>query len=146
MQYGIEKRIKGTLYGSRVSKLVSPTRTDVRFLFCFSTTVDKLTTEVAKLIEDKIDQNNGILLASVKSLLDSSVQQLKRSSTENAKNQLKEIKWLKYAEQHNFKKKANEDQFEFNTKLVDSLADLSKALETKKITKALEALQTVRKC
>ena len=101
---------------------------------------------MAELIEDKIDQNNDTLLASMKSLLDGSVVQVKRSSTENAKNQLKEIKRLKYAEPHNFKKKANKDQFKFNTKLADSLAHVSKALETKEISKAQEALQTVRKC
>ena len=76
----------------------------------------------------------------MKSSLDSSVQQLKRSPTENTENQLKETNRLKYAEPHNFKKKANEDQYKFNIKLADSMADVSKALEMREITKAQEAL------
>ena len=47
--------------------------------------------EVAKLIEDRIEQNNQSMLASMKFLLDNSVQQLKRASTENAESQLKEM-------------------------------------------------------
>ena len=100
-----------------------------------------LKTEVAKLIEDKIEQNNRTLLDSMKSLLDSSVQQLKRSSTENTENQLKEIKKLKYSEPQKFKKKANEDQYKFNAKLADSMVEVSETLETKEINKAQEALQ-----
>ena len=42
------------------------------------------------------------LLASMKSLLDNSVQQLKRASSETADSQLKEIKKLKYAQPFNF--------------------------------------------
>ena len=100
-----------------------------------------LKTEVAMLIEDKIEQNNRTLLDSMKSLLDSSVQQLKRSSTENTENQLKEIKKLKYSEPQKFKKKANEDQYKFNAKLADSMVEVSETLEAKEINKAQETLQ-----
>jgi predicted RecB family endonuclease len=74
---------------------------------------EQLKIEVATLIENEIQKNNHTLLESMKSLLDRSVQQLKRSSTENAENQLKEIKRLKYSEPHRFKKKANEDIINF---------------------------------
>ena len=40
-------------------------------------------------------------------------------------SQLKEIKKLKYAEPYNFKRKANEDQFKFNTKVIDTMAEVS---------------------
>ena len=102
---------------------------------------EQLKTEVATLIENKIQKNNHTLLESMKSLLESSVQQLKRSSTENAENQMKEIKRLKYSEPHSFKKKANEDQHKFNTKVIDSLAEVSGALEKREITKAQDHLQ-----
>ena len=97
--------------------------------------------EVAKLIEEKIEQNNHTLLESMKALLDTSLLQLKRSSTENAETQLKEIKKLKYSEPHRFKKKANEDQYKFNSKLADSMVEVSEALEKKEISKAQESLQ-----
>ena len=77
----------------------------------------------------------------MQTLLEGSVQQLKRSSTESAENQLREIKKLKYSEPHRFKKKANEDQHKFNRKVIDSLAEVSKALERSEITQAQEALQ-----
>jgi hypothetical protein len=102
---------------------------------------EQLKTEVATLIENKIQKNNHTLLESMKSLLDSSVQQLKSSSTENAENQMKEIERLKYSEPHSFKKKANEDQHKFNTKVIDSLAEVSGALEKREITKAQDHLQ-----
>lgn len=93
---------------------------------------------MAKLIEDKIEQNNQILLESMKSLLSSSAQQLKRASTENAESQLEEIKKLEYDEPPIFKKKANEDQYKFNTKLADPMVEISvsEALTTKDINKA----------
>ena len=74
---------------------------------------EQLKIDVATLIDNEIQKNNHTLLESMKSLLDRSVQQLKRSSTENAENQMKEIKRLKYSEPHRFKKKANEDIINF---------------------------------
>jgi hypothetical protein len=93
------------------------------------------------MIENEIQKNNHTLLESIKSLLDSSVQQLKSSSTQNAENQMKEITRLKYSEPHRFKKKANEDQHKFNIKVIDSLAEVSEALEKREITKAQDHLQ-----
>ena len=84
---------------------------------------------MGSLIKDEIEKNNRTLLQSMQTLLESSVQQLKRSSTESTENQLREIKKLKYSEPHRFKKKANEDQHKFNTKVIDSLAEVSEALE-----------------
>ena len=56
-----------------------------------------------------------MLLQSVQSLLEGSVQQLKRASNENADNQLQEVKKLKYSEPYRFKEKANEDQYELGS-------------------------------
>ena len=46
------------------------------------------------------------------------VGQIKRSNEDSAQQQMKEIKKLKFDEPHKFKKKANEDQFNFNRKLL----------------------------
>ena len=76
---------------------------------------EQQTEYVTQLIREQVAKNNDKLLASMKSLLDNSVQQLKRASSETTDGQLKEIKKLKYAESYSFKRKANEDQFKFNT-------------------------------
>ena len=101
----------------------------------------QITPEVGVFISQQIEKNNASLLKSMQTLLEGSVTQLKRSSDENADNQLKEIKKLKYSEPHRFKRKANEDQHKFNVKVLDSLSDVSTALEKKEIIKAQEALQ-----
>ena len=77
----------------------------------------------------------------MKSLLDNSVQQLKRASSETADSQLKEIKKLKYAAPYNFKRKANEDQFKFNTKVIDNMAEVSGFLQQQEISKAQEEIK-----
>ena len=77
----------------------------------------------------------------MKSLLDVSVQQLKRASSETADSQLKEIKKLKYAEPYNFKTKANKDQFKFNTKVVHTMPEVSGFLQQKEISKAQEEIK-----
>ena len=66
--------------------------------------------EVAKLIQEEIEKNNNTLLASMKSLMGHSVEHLKRTSTETAESQIKEIKKLKYSEPHKFKKKAKSER------------------------------------
>jgi hypothetical protein len=76
----------------------------------------------------------------MQNMMDRSVSQLKRSSTETAKTQLKEIKKLKYAELHKFKKKANEDQFKFNIKVMDTINDASTFLEKNEVGKVQEEL------
>ena len=91
------------------------------FISLPSLMAEQQTEYVTKLIREEVEKNNDKLLASMKSLLDNSVQQLKRASSETADSQLKEIKKLKYAEPYNFKRKANEDQFKFNTKVIDTI-------------------------
>ncbi|CAB4043372.1 Hypothetical predicted protein, partial [Paramuricea clavata] len=95
-------------------------------VFWYLTMAEQLRIEVTTLIENEIQRNNHTLLESTKSLLDSSVQQLKR---------------LKYSEPHSFKKKANEDQHKFNTKVIDSLAEVSDVLAKRETTEAQDHLQ-----
>ena len=56
---------------------------------------------------------------SFKDLLAQSVAQIKRSHEDSAEQQMRAIKKIKFDEPHKFKKKANEDQFNFNLKLGD---------------------------
>ncbi|KAK3741662.1 hypothetical protein QZH41_005090 [Actinostola sp. cb2023] len=92
--------------------------------------------DVARLIQ----QNNEQLLASMQTMMDRSVSELKRSSTETSESHLKEIKKLKYDEPHKFKKKANEDQFKFNIKVMDTISDAKQSLEKNDQAKAKEEL------
>jgi len=92
--------------------------------------------DVARLIQ----QNNEQLLASMQTMMDRSVSELKRSSTETSESHLKEIKKLKYDEPHKFKKKANEDQFKFNVKVMDTISDAKQSLEMNDQAKAKEEL------
>ena len=101
------------------------------FISLPSLTAEQQTEYVTQLIREQVPKNNDKLLVSMKSLLDNSVQQLKRASSETTDSQLKEIKKLKYAESYNFKRKANEDQFKFNTKVIDNMADVSGLLQQK---------------
>ena len=104
------------------------------FISLPSLMAEQQTEYVTKLIHEEVEKM-------MKSLLDNSVQQLKRASSETANSQLKEIKKLKYAEPHNFKRKANEDQFKFNTKVIDTMAEVSGFLQQKEISKAQEEIK-----
>ena len=68
-----------------------------------------------------ITKNNETLLGSMKSILDSSLSDIKRANSDTADSHLREIKKLKFKEPRRFKKKANEYQYRFNLKLTDVL-------------------------
>ena len=79
--------------------------------------------EVAKLVEDQIEQNNQSLLASMREL------------TENTESQ-------QSMQSHTLLRRLNgEGQYKFNTKLADSMVKASEALKTKDINKAQDVLQ-----
>ena len=63
---------------------------------------------VTKLIREKVEKNNDKLLASMKSLLDISVQTVTTGFFWNSQQ-----------------RKANEDQFKFSTKVIDTMAEVS---------------------
>ena len=75
--------------------------------------------DVVRIVESSIAKKNESLLASMKSMLESSLTDLKRS--------LKEIKKLKFDEPHRFKKKGNEDQYRFNLKVGDAIEEAKEA-------------------
>ena len=80
------------------------------------------------------------MLEAMQKMLDASVSQLKRSASESAESQLQEIKTLKYNEPHKFKKRANEDQFKFNSKVIDTMSDAATALERQDYTQTQEEI------
>ena len=66
--------------------------------------------EVVRIVESSIAKRNESLLASMKSMLESPLTDLKRSLADTADSHLNGIKKLKFDEPHRFKKKGNEDQ------------------------------------
>ncbi|KAL9977692.1 hypothetical protein ACROYT_G015125 [Oculina patagonica] len=76
------------------------------------------------LCHDKVlavnSANNQQLKSSFKDLLQDTVSQIKRSFENAADLQMKELKKLKFSEPRTFKCKANEYQYKFNLKLVET--------------------------
>ena len=83
--------------------------------------------DVVRIVESSIAKKNENLLASMKSMLESSLTDLKRSHADTADSHLKEIKKLKFDEPHRFKKKGNEDQYRFNLKVGDAIDEAKEA-------------------
>lgn len=86
-------------------------------------------------VSDLIRENNKQLMDSFKDLLAQSVGQIKRSNEDSAEQQMKAIKKLKYDEPHKFKKKANEDHFNFNRKLAENIGTAKSAAEISQLEK-----------
>ena len=97
--------------------------------------------ELTNLMQAEIRQNNHQMLEAMQKMLDNSVSQLKRSASESAESQLQEIKKLKYNEPHKFKKRANEDQFKFNSKVIDTMNDAATAFECKDYTRTKDEIK-----
>ena len=76
--------------------------------------------DVVRTVESSIAKENESLLASMKSMLESSLTDLKRSHADTADSHFNEIKKLKFDEPHRFKKKGNEEQYRFNLKVGDA--------------------------
>ena len=72
---------------------------------------------------------------SFKDLLAQTVGQIKPSNEDSAEQQMNEIKKLKYDEPPKFKKKANEDQFNFNRKLAENIGTAKSAEENGQLEK-----------
>ena len=93
------------------------------------------------IIQAEIRQNNHQMLEAMQKMLDNSVSQLKRSTSESAESQLQEIKKLKYNEPHKLKKRANEDQFKFNSKVIDTMNDAATALKCEDYTRTKDEIK-----
>ena len=97
--------------------------------------------QVEQSVNAAIIKNNKTLLGSMKSTLNSSVSEIKRANSDIADSHLREIKKLKFEEPRRFKKKANEDQHRFNSKLTDVLDEVKSSCSTQNLDKVKESLE-----
>ena len=92
---------------------------------------------IAKMIET----NNQTMMKSTEQLFQKSIDELKRSHMDLSGAQIREIKKLKMEEPRRLKKKANEDQFRFNTKIQDTLEETKAAAQANALDKVKDSLQ-----
>ena len=97
--------------------------------------------DVVRIVESSIAKKNENLLASMKSMLESSLTDLKRSHADTADSHLKEIKKLKVDKPHRFKKKGNEDQYRFNLKVGDAIEEAKEACSSQQLDKVHASLE-----
>ena len=97
--------------------------------------------DVAKIVQQSVQKNNQSLQDTMKEMLKESLADLKRSQTESADSQIREIKKLKLDEPRRFKKKANEDQFRFNAKLQDVIDEAKSSVHSDGLQKVKESLE-----
>ena len=97
--------------------------------------------DVVKIVESSIAKKNEGLLASMKSILDKSLADLKRSHADTADTHLKEIKKLKFDEPHRFKKEGNEGQYRFNLKVGDAIEEAKEACSFQQLDKVHASLE-----
>ena len=95
--------------------------------------------QVKQFVNAAITKNNETLLGSMKSILDSSLSDIKRANSDTADSHLREIKKLKFEEPRWFKKKAHEDQYRFNSKLTGALDEAKSSCSTQNLDKNLLA-------
>ena len=95
---------------------------------------------VQVFINQSLADNNQLLLNQITKLASDSVEKIKRSSSEAADDQLREIKKLRLEEHKSFNRKGNEIQYKFNRKVQGSLDEVQSHLETNAVDKAKEAL------
>ena len=72
---------------------------------------------VQAFINQSLADNNQLLLNQITKLVSDSVEKIKRSSSEAADEQLREIKKLRLEERKSFNRKGNEIQYKFNRKV-----------------------------
>ena len=97
--------------------------------------------DVVRIVESSIAKKNENLLASMKSMLESSLTDLKRSHADTVDSHLKEIKKLKFDEPHRFKKKGNEDQYRFYLKVGDAIEEAKEACSSQQLDKVHASLE-----
>ncbi|XP_068672001.1 uncharacterized protein [Montipora foliosa] len=83
-------------------------------------------------VSDLITSNNQQMMDSFKALLQDTVGQIKRANEDAAD--------LKHSEPHKFKRKANEDQYKFNLKLGETLANAKSAAQNSQLEKVKSEL------
>lgn len=100
--------------------------------------------DVVRIVESSIAKKNESLLASMKSMLDHSLTDLKRSHADTADSHLKGIKKLKFDEPHRLKKKETRTSTGLILKLVTPLKKGKKHVRPVSLTKSTLLLRKVR--
>ena len=100
--------------------------------------------DVVRIVESSLAKKNENLLASMKSMLESSLTDLKRSHGDSADSHLKEIKKLKFHEPHRFKKKETRTNIGSILKLATLLKKPRKPVHPNSSTKSTLPLRKVR--
>ena len=85
-------------------------------------------------------KKNAALLGQISKLVADSAENLTRSSVEATDGQLGEIKRLRREEPKLFKRKGNEIQYKFNSKLLDTLEVVKSDLEMNAVEKVKASL------
>ena len=97
--------------------------------------------QVEQFVDAAITKNNETLLRSMRSILDSSLSDIKRANSDADDSHFREIKKMKFQEPPRFKKKANEEQCRFNSKLKDVLDEAKSSCSTQNLDKVKESLE-----
>ena len=99
-------------------------------------------TEVREFISSSLAENNRSLLGQISKLVADSAESFKGSSVEAADVQLREIKKFRREKPKSFKRKGNEVQYTFNSKLQDTLVtfEANSHLEANAVNKAKASL------
>ena len=140
---GRMERYKTDAY--HVGKHSRPTPCLAHVIFYFCLPCDLLSNmdeaEVVRIVESTVTKKNENLLASMKLLLDDSLNELKHSYADTADSHLKEIKKLKFDEPHRFKKRGYEDQYRFNLKVSDAIEEAKDACYARQFGKVHASLE-----
>ena len=140
---GRMERYKRDAYHVGKHSRPTPRLAHVIFYFCLPCDLFSIMdeAEVVRIVELTVTKKNENLLASIKSLLDDSLKELKRSNADTADSHLKEIKKLKFDEPHRFKKRGNEDQYRFNHKVREAIKEAKDACSARQFDKVHASLQ-----
>ena len=111
-------------FGLHVGNYSEPTPRTIIFFFYLFCSPAMARSEVLNIVVTAIAKNNDSLVDSMKRILNESLSDIKRDNSESADSHLREMKKLKFEEPRRFKKKANEDQYRFNSKLGDVLTEV----------------------
>ena len=117
----------------------------VRSFFFQVELIMSISSDVQEFINTSLAQNNAALLGQISKLVADSAENLKRSSVEAADEQFREIKRLRREEPRSFKRKGNEIQYKFNSKLLDTLEEAKSHLEVNAVEKVKALLSDRQK-
>ena len=96
--------------------------------------------EIESFISNSLAENNKQLFSQIKDLVSGSLENLKRSNSEAAMDQLREIKKFRREDSKSFDRKGNEFQYKFNAKVIDCFDHCKSHLESNAVDKAKESI------